>query len=298
MYSYRKIALLSCFVAPLALVGCGGGSGGPGAKTLDFQSFSAISTNPKNRTKFEGNGLETTNQGDEDLSTQTSSLVTAYVTVDGNREITSVSLKTANDPQESVWNANNSTADYSTDGKLLIATTNNGKRTVVVGSPDDNGFEFQTYGAWVDTNFSPDAHMGGFSVGKETTQAELDALNLSSTETFTGTAGGIYYDGTNYDVMSADAQLNVNFATAKADFTTSSSKLENGGSNNGLNMSATGMDVVGRSFSGTVGTTGGMSGTVDGRFYGSGAEEVGGAFVLNDGSPGGAVLTGGYGAKR
>ncbi|WP_234896807.1 transferrin-binding protein-like solute binding protein [Sinorhizobium meliloti] len=117
----------------------------------------------------------------------------------------------------------------------------------------------------------------------------------SSTATFKGTAGGIYVDTVGYDVMSADAALDVDFGDNTARFRTNNTRLEAGGTAANLDMSGK-LDIAAGGLSGNIATADqSMSGTVDGRFYGSGAQEVGGTFDLKGNN---ATMVGGYGTVK
>jgi len=290
MRSHRKITWLCCFAAPLALAGCGGGSGGgggPGGVTNEFVKFPIAANAP---TKITGKGQEASfDQGG--ISAFAAGDVSADVTVDENNEVTSVALKTATNGTMT-WNGNNAEMSSNFGGRILKGESNDGNRIVGVGDPEANGFEYQTYGAWLDENAGK---VGVFSVGAVTPAANVPD---SGTATFKGTAGGIYHDGTDDpQAMTANATLDVDFENAKANFKTTDTVLETG-ANDDLNMTTGDLDIADGGFSGAVSTTNGMAGNVDGRFYGTGtdaAKEVGGTFVLTGG---GATMAGGYGAVK
>ena len=289
MRSHRKITWLCCFAAPLALAGCGGGSGGgggPGGVTNEFVKFSTIAANTP--TKIVGKGREAS-FGSGGISAFAPGDVSADVTVDGSNEVTSVALKTATNGTMT-WNGGNAEMSTGFGGRILRGESNDGNRVIGVADPEANGFEYQTYGAWLDDNAGK---VGVFSVGAETPAANVPS---SGTATFKGTAGGIYHDGVSEEaqMMTANATLDVDFANAKAKFKTTDTVLETG-ANDGLNMSTGDLAIANGGFSGAVSTDNGMAGDVDGRFYGPGAEEVGGTFALTGG---GATMAGGYGAVK
>lgn len=290
MRSHRKITWLCCFAAPLALAGCGGGSGGgggPGGVTNEFVKFPIAANTP---TKIVGKGREATfNSGG--ISAFVSGDVSADVTVGDDGEVKSVALKSATNGTKT-WNGDNAEMSTGFGGKILRGESDDGNRVIGVGDPEANGFEYQTYGAWMDENTNK---VGVFSVGAVTPAANVPN---SGTATFKGTAGGIYHDGANDpQAMMANATLDVDFANAKANFKTTDTQLETG-ANDDLNMSTGDLAIANGGFSGAVSTVNGMNGNVDGRFYGTGtdaAKEVGGTFVLTGG---GATMAGGYGAVK
>lgn len=293
MRSLQKITLLSCFVAPLALVGCGGGSGGPagpGGVAKDFVKFPLAANTP---TKLAGKGREASfNQNG--VSAFAPGDVSAEVVTDADNDVTSLSLKTASNGTMT-WNKSNASVSEGFGDRLLQGESNDGDRIVAVGNPAsaDNQFEYQTYGGWMDEGTGK---VGVFSVGVHTAAADIPT---TASATFKGTAGGIYHDGVNDpQTMTADAELDVDFANSKASFKTSSTVLETG-ANDDLNLSAADLAISGGAFSGQVKTADdSMSGDVDGRFYGTGAnaaKEVGGTFALTGGT---STMIGGYGAVK
>lgn len=289
MRSLRNITLLSCFAAPLALAGCGGGSGGPagpGGGANNFTKFPLVANTP---TKLAGKGREAS-FGGTGVGAFAQGDVSADVTTDADNDVTSLSLKTASNGTMT-WNESNSWLESGFGDRLLIGDSKDGNRIIGAGNPAsvDNKFEYQTYGGWMDEGTGK---VGVFSVGSQTASTDVPTTGNA---TFKGTAGGIYHNGVDDpQTMSADAELEVDFANAKADFKTTNSMLETG-LESGLDMTANDLAIAGGSFSGAVGTTNGMSGDVDGRFYGPGASEVGGTFVLTGGS---ATMIGGYGAVK
>ncbi|EHK76763.1 hypothetical protein SM0020_16927 [Sinorhizobium meliloti CCNWSX0020] len=202
-------------------------------------------------------------------------------------DISSTTLKTATTTK--TWDHTNSELAYSQNGKLVIASAEDDSGSIGFADPEKNGFAYQTYGGWVDEK---GGRLGAFSLGSETAKADVPT---SSTATFKGTAGGIYVDTVGYDVMSADAALDVDFGDNTARFRTNNTRLEAGGTAANLDMSGK-LDIAAGGLSGNIATADqSMSGTVDGRFYGSGAQEVGGTFDLKGNN---ATMVGGYGTVK
>ncbi|WP_324762451.1 transferrin-binding protein-like solute binding protein [Sinorhizobium meliloti] len=280
--------LVIWIAASLALAGCGGSAGGPGGPGATT-SFTKFPLDKGKTATLKGTGREATVSEGSAVSAFASSPVEAELTKDPNSgDISSATLKTASTTK--TWDHNNSELSYSQNGKLVIADAKDDSGSVGYADPEKNGFTYQTYGGWVDQK---GGHAGAFSVGSETAKADIPT---SSTATFKGTAGGIVgRPGAGYDVMSADAALDVDFGANTAQFSTSNTTLEAGGAAANLDMSGK-LDIASGGLSGNIVTADqSMSGTADGHFYGSEGQEVGGTFDLK-GS--GGALVGGYGAVK
>jgi hypothetical protein len=289
----RKISgKLLIGVAALALAGCGGGSGGPGGPGGPKGTFTNFPLK-EGKTTITGHGREATYTADQqglDLSQfGPSSTVQADVQVDAEGETASVRLKT--DSTEKTWDGSNADLDYVGNGKIVRAEAQDGS-LIGFADPEVNGFTYQTYGAWLTGN-EDSGRVGAFSVGNETAAADIPS---SSTATFKGTAAGIYADAAGEDdIMSADAALDVNFATKTAQFSTSNTVLAKGGAAGDLDMSGD-LAIGASGLTGNIKTAdNSMSGTADGRFYGPGAAEVGGTFELRGQN---GAMAGGYGAVK
>ncbi len=280
MQSRKMLNLLSIATAPLLLAACGGGSGGPAGPggSTSFVGFPEIQPN----TTKTINGSDV--NGDP---------VKADVAYDGDGDLKSVKLTA--DGVSRTWNTKNSEENPDAPPGLMIADRKDGSASVGFAKPEENGFEYQTYGAWV--TYDGDGSVedgGGFSVG---TPTEAAAVDTAGTATFKGTAAGIYVtdSGDTTDVMTAKAQLDVDFANRSIAFQTSDSQLGETGPAAGLDMNGTLTYTSGSNgFQGDVNTAG-MIGTANGRFYGPAATEAGGSFSL-DGVD--EHLRGGFGAVR
>lgn len=289
---------VALFVAPLILAACGGGSGGPGGpggpSFVGFSSMKAPST-----TSIKGIGQEVSVKDDTQIAISPFSpveTVTADVTLDANGDITELALTTPSGKK--TWNQSNS---QMAEGRgILGAANNNGQESILIAAPEENGFEYQTFGAWESSDAdSINGRFGAFSVGTETAGANIPT---SGTATFKGAAGGIYAgaDGS-ADIVMSEASLAVNFADRTAAFSTTGSELAQEGPRSDLDLSGTlGYSAGSNSLNGTITNAGGtMTGTADGRFYGPDAQEVGGVFALKGKAENSLETFGGsFGAKR
>lgn len=280
----RCLSITSAIPLAVALAACGGGPGGPGGPGGGGGTFLGFSEVEPNSTV----NIEGTDAAGE--------AVTAETKYDGDGDIESLTLTTENGSM--TWDSSNSTEYEDVSPILLVVDRNDESSSVGIARPEENGFEYQTYGAWVTYDQDGSVTGGdGFSVGSPT---EAAAIDTDGTATFEGTAAGIYVSdgGDDTDIMTAKAHLDVDFAGRSIDFKTSDSQLvEIGEARPDLDMSGTLTYAPGTNgFNGGVSTAGGvMSGTASGSFYGPGAEEVGGSFSLEGADE---YLRGGFGAVR
>jgi hypothetical protein len=283
----------------ILLVACDGGAGGPGGPNgTSFLSFDKMQTS--GTTTIKGTGREVSYTAD--TSTQTvksvgdfthAAPVTADATLDASGDISAVKLDTGT--TKANWDSSNAT--QTSVGKFIKATTNDKQNTIAFADTGSNGFDYQTFGAWKTGIETGSGSMGAFSVGSPTATA---AIPTTASAIFTGTAGGFVVnkagDGASF---SADATLDANFAKRTMGFTTANSTLFNGAARPGLDMNGSMTYAAGsNSMSGNVSAQNGMSGDMQGQFYGPAAQEVGGTFALKGKGNGTAAMGGGFGAKR
>ncbi|RUM95142.1 hypothetical protein EET67_24940 [Pseudaminobacter arsenicus] len=292
----KAVVLLA---APLMLAACGGGAGGPGGPSfLGFSSMNAPGT-----TTINGIGKEVsvdTKPGIENATAVSAFTATGKtsvdITLDGKEDITAVAIKTPTTSEK--WDASNSNL-IENDG-LLLAERNDGRSYAVAASPEALGFEYQTFGVWATSNAEETkGKIGVFSVGAE---SKASALPSAGTAAFKGAAGGIYTDKTGLaDIVTAEATLGADFAARKVSFATTQTESLLAGSRSDLNLIGNLSYAAGSNeLTGTVATAGGsMTGNADGRFYGPGAQEVGGIFALKGKAPGSLEsFGGGFGAVK
>lgn len=289
MKYFARLGLLGAAAITLALSGCGGGSGGPGGPNSYFATFKAPGT-----TTARGIGRDTTGQvGSVNLGPTTA--VSADVGLDPNRKVNRIVLNTASGSRS--WDSGNSRF-ASRDGLIVAQRTADRNAVAIVADPNANGFAHQTYGLWATPQTANTADgLGVFSVGTQTAGASVPT---SGNATFRGKAHGMWIDTLGAaNIVKSDATLNADFANRSIDFATTNSQTLGGGSASFVNMNGTLTYGPGSNeISGNVATAGGggMTGTLDGRFYGPGAQEAGGVFSL-EGSRG-QFYTGAFGTTR
>lgn len=287
-------------VASLAsLCGCGGGGGGTNsAGTVPFTSFSAIQPNQS----VVMTGMSQSADGTGDF-THVSALTingadtastSATASFDSAVALSGVSLSS---PQVSV-SLNKSNGTVSCVSSLCDLFNSNAE--VVVMNAPALGWNYQTFGVWDRTISGTNFQVGAFSVGAVTPGS---AVPVSGISVFSGLATGFFVDtgGTPY-VTSATMAASVDFSARSIFFTTGATTRADLAtatpvSDTGLNITGTLTYAPGTNqFSGSVTTANtNLSGTATGRFYGPGAQEIGGLYSLT--GTGGSML-GGFGGKR
>lgn len=286
-------------LAVLALTGflaaCAGGGGGGGSSSSSggttitpFTSWSALTANSTVQA-LGGSTISSVATGNTQSITGGSFLGT----YGSDGDLSSFTLG-ASDGSSANFNKNSgSTFTYS--GDTIIAVNNTNSNVAVLVDPNVAGWNYQSYGVWVNT--SP-ASVAAVSVGSPTVGSSIPT---TSSATFTGGAGGVYYDGSASYVTAANMTASVNFATRQIGFATTSTAKTN--LSTGVTSSATSQNLSGtlsysagsNNISGNLTSTGGMSGTAVGQFYGPSANEIGGTYKVNSGS---SYMIGGFGGKR
>lgn len=169
---------------------------------------------------------------------------------------------------------------------------------IVLRDPAEMDWNYQTFAYYTDSaNNITHAYQ---SVGTETPS---NAMPSSGTATYKGSTAGHYVENGMTKQLTADVNAVVDFSKKLVRFSTSNSQLHQAVNgvrvsdvkNDTFNMAGNGSWRGGNQFTGVVKTANGMSGDLNGKFYGANAAEIGGTYGLKNGS---AQLIGGYGAKR
>jgi hypothetical protein len=301
MSNYVRVSAFPAVVLA-TLTACGGGGGGgsviapPAAPAAGpeatFSSFSAMTPN----TTAVMPGIAQTGRGSASAMqldpVSTNSMAKLNIGADG--KVNGMSLLA---PASSAVFAPGS-ASCRPLGACAAGDT---EKTGVVLNPATLGWDYQTFGVWA-INGAP-LQVGAISAGAVT---PASAVPTTGSATFTGHAGGFYFDGTGAR-LTTDAQMSAvaNFSNRSIQFSTTGTMVSTAANppattaNSGLNLSGNLSYAPGSSqFSGNVNTANGaLSGNASGRFYGPNAEEIGGVYGLNAAS-GGARMIGGFGGKR
>lgn len=166
----------------------------------------------------------------------------------------------------------------------------------VMADPGSAGLEHLLLGVWLQPNISffDVAFLGGAAFGTFTPRA---AVPIDGTATYTGPAIGhrVTADGV-VRAVSSTATLTADFTQAAATFSTDAGlDIASGAVLPDLASNGT-LVISGNRLSGFGATAGGLSGPIDGRFFGPAAEEAGGAFDFK--GAGVERYIGAFGAKQ
>lgn len=286
------------FGISIFLVACaGGGSSGSSstsAATTPFTSWSntavgtpvSLSSGPSSTLALDGTSVQGASDGSSTLTLNSSN---NFSTISASNSASSVSFSTANgDTLQTGFNGN--------------ATVALNKAQTTVGAfanPAAYGFDYQTYGAWgAYGNATTPAY--AISVGNP---SPASAIPLTGALTFTGGATGYYVDANKFGyVTNANMVAAVTFDSRSVAFTTTNTSIAGGPgapqiSAPSLNMTGTLSYAAGsNAMSGTATTANGMSGNMNGKFYGPALNEVGGTYAVTGSGVGSMV--GGFGGKR
>lgn len=168
---------------------------------------------------------------------------------------------------------------------------------IVLRDPAEMGWNYQTFVHYI--NEDNKIGYGYQSIGTET---PANAMPTSGTATYTGLSSAHYVVNGGWQQMTADVKAVADFGKKAVRFQTSNSQLHTAVGDvrsskaaEQLNMKGHGSWSSGNQFTGTVQTANGLSGDLNGKFYGANAAEIGGTYGLQKGNE---QLIGGYGAKR
>jgi hypothetical protein len=195
--------------------------------------------------------------------------------------------------------ANGDTLQSGFDGNTTVALNKSQTTVGAFANPAAYGFEYQTYGAWgAYGNATTPAY--AVSVGNP---SPASAIPLTGALTFTGGATGYYVDANKFGyVTNANMVAAVTFDNRTVAFTTTNTSIAGGPgvpqiSAPSLNMTGTLSYAAGtNAMTGTATTTNGMSGNMNGKFYGPALNELGGTYAVTGSGVGSMV--GGFGGKR
>jgi hypothetical protein len=290
---------LAILVLPITLVACAGGSSSSGstsssAATTPFTIWSnttvgtpvSLSSGPSSTLALDGTSVQSAADG------------AATLTLNSSNNFSAISASnSANSASFSA--ANGDTLQAGFDGNSTVALNKSQTAVGAFANPAAYGFEYQTYGAWgAYGNASTPAY--AISVGNA---SPASAIPLTGALTFTGGATGYYVDASKFGyVTNANMVAAVTFDNRSIIFTTTNTSIAGGPgapqiSAPSLNMTGTLSYAAGsNAISGTATTANGMSGNMNGKFYGPAINEVGGTYAVTGSGVGSMV--GGFGGKR
>lgn len=290
---------LAILVLPIVLVACAGGgssssSTSPSASTTPFTSWSTTAVGTP--VSLSG-GLSSTLSVDGS-SVQGASDAAATLTLNSSNNFSAISASNSSS-SVSFSTANGDTLQSGFDGNSTVALNKSQTTVGAFANPAAYGFEYQTYGAWgAYGNATTPAY--AISVGNP---SPASAIPLTGALTFTGGATGYYVDASKFGyVTNANMVAAVTFDNRTVAFTTTNTSIAGGPGNPqisapSLNMTGTLSYAAGtNAMTGTATTTNGMSGNMNGKFYGPGLNEIGGTYAVT--GSGAGSMVGGFGGKR
>lgn len=274
------------------LTACGGGE-------TSLTPFSSFSTLPENG--------QTSIQGKAITASYTADLGTGAVTlgtVSGPNNATGV-ITTTNGlttglsisaPGSSI-SIDENDGDEAIDAGLIIAAGNDsGSKTLVIADNEELGYEYQSFGVWVNGYNTGSGTVGVATFGASTSESTVASLSGDGA-IYNGISTGLLVD------VDDQPYLTVSDITVRTDFneaTITSSNTVGANLNNASDLPApSDFDFEGTGTVSGDGFTAEISGnivdgTADGIFYGPNAEEVGGTFSS---SSGGTTYAGSFGAN-
>ena len=290
---------LAILVLPIALVACAGGSSSSSstsssAAITPFTSWSNVVVG----TPVSFSGGASSSLALDGTSVQGASDGAATLTLNSSNNFSAISASTSGG-SASFSTANGDTMQSGFDGYTTVALNKSQTSLGTFANPATNGFEYQTYGAWgAYGNATTPAY--AISVGNP---SPASAIPLTGAVTFTGGATGYYVDVNKLGYATyANMVAAVTFNTRTVAFSTTNTAVIGGPgapqiSAPGLNMTGTLNYAAGaNAMTGTATTTNGMSGNMNGKFYGPALNEVGGTYAVT--GTGVGSMVGGFGGKR
>ncbi len=296
-------SILLAFV-PVALVACGGGDSSSSSTTSSTPStptiaaFTSWTATTANVPVVMTGGFSSTVDLVGNI-TQSLSSGSGTFTRDASNNFTLISATASTDNSAVFSAALGDTLQWTFDGAV---TTTLNKAQTTIGTflnPTYYGFNYQTYGAWGSYG---NATGSSFALS-DGSASPVSAIPSIGGIAFTGGAAAYYVDvnkasyvtnATLVTILSYDAQTMT--------FTTTNTGILGGLSGNAL--TSTNLDMTGtltyvagtNYFTGTVTTTSGMTGKINGEFYGPGINEFGGTYAVYGSGLG--TMAGSFGGKR
>jgi hypothetical protein len=181
-------------------------------------------------------------------------------------------------------------------------TTALNKAQTIVGlfaNPSTFSFDYQTYGIWGSYGIAT----GNSFALSDGSASPTSAIPATGGLTFTGGSTGYFVDTNKFAYLTNATMVGtLSFNNRTIIFTTTNTVIQgapNGNVNANTNLNMTGVItyIAGtNNFIGTVTTTSGMTGKINGKFYGPGVNEIGGTYAVY--GVGIGTMVGSFGGKR
>ncbi|MHB9879013.1 transferrin-binding protein-like solute binding protein [Pacificimonas sp. ICDLI1SI03] len=215
---------------------------------------------------------------------------------DGDRVTTDIDLDTAGTDLRFSVSGSDEVADL---GAGLFAAVNEAETDILIAvDPYQTGWDYQSFGVWESGIGTGSGTAGAVSIGNSTA---ANAVPTTGEATFSGLLGGVYLSPEGLDVLvGADVQVEVDFASRSAELASfGTMDVISGASYNELNLGGELTWASGaNSLTGRLASQNGLlTGEATAKFYGPGAQEIGGVFALTPVSGTGVEsFGGGFGA--
>ena len=292
-------------VLPITLFACGGGSSSssptstpstPSSPTIAaFTSWSVTTADvPVAMTGGSSSSVDLAGN-----ISQSDSSGTATYTRDVNNNFTLIS-PTASSGNSAIFSAALGDTLQSSFSSANTTTLNKSQTTIgLFANPFTYSFDYQTYGIWGSygnaTGNSFAISAGSVSLG--TVIPAIGSLN------YNGGSTGYFVDNNKFSyITNANMIVTSTFDDRTLNLTTSNTVISgspNGNVNTNMNLDLIGVltyVVADNNFTGTVTTTSGMTGKINGKFYGPGLNEIGGTYAVYGAGLG--TMVGSFGGKR
>ena len=226
--------------------------------------------------------------------TQSDSSGSATYTRDANNTFTLIS-PTASSGNSAVFSA--ALGDTLQSSFFSANTTALNKSQTTIGlfaNPFTYSFEYQTYGTW-----GPYGKTAASSFALSDGSASSgSAIPAKGSLAYSGGATGYFVDPNKFSYITNSNVLVIStFDNRTLNLTTSNTVIQGGPTGTDLEMVGVLTYVAGtNNFTGTITTTSGMTGTMNGKFYGPSLNEVGGTYAVYGAGIG--TMVGSFGGKR
>jgi len=289
----------------MLLAACGGGSSSSSTSTTSSPStptsidpFTSWSTTTANVPVAMIDGSSSSIDLLGNIS-QADSSGSATFTRDANNSFTLIS-PTASAGNSALFSAALGDTLQSSFSSANTTTLNKAQTTIgLFANPSTYSFNYQTYGVWGSYGMAT----GNSFALSDGSASPVSAIHTTGGLSFTGASTGYFVDNNKFTyITNATMVANLSFNTRVFVFTTTSTVIQgapNGNVNSNTNLNITGVMsyIAGtNNFTGTVTTTSGMTGKVNGKFYGPGVNEIGGTYALYGAGIG--TMVGSFGGTR
>ena len=286
------------------LVACGGGSSSSTTTTstpstpTTIELFTAWSATTANGPVAMTDGSSSTIDLLGNIS-QSDSNGSATFTRDANNNYTLIS-PTASAGNSAIFSAALGDTLQSSFTSANTTTLNKAQTTIgLFANPSTFSFDYQTYGIWGSYGIAT----GNSFALSDGSASPTSAIPATGGLTFTGGSTGYFVDTNKFAYLTNATMVGtLSFNNRTIIFTTTNTVIQgapNGNVNANTNLNMTGVItyIAGtNNFIGTVTTTSGMTGKINGKFYGPGVNEIGGTYAVYGAGIG--TLVGSFGGKR